>query len=186
VAGVHGWGIWSRSTRAHGEASRQSCRVARRREISTETCSSSARPSSYQVPVHVFLARRRRSCSLLPPHTPCFCLVSSAKPRHCRRTGQPASGAVMYATSRGTGPRGSSARSLGPGDARADDRPDDHDGHREGAPMAMAAAPGSPTTVPPRGPLSIRTGTDTRVSAWPPSPAWQRRTRCCRSPPRSV
>jgi hypothetical protein len=29
--------------------------------------------------------------------------------------------------------------------------------------MAMAAAPGSPTTVPPRGPPSIRTGTDTGV-----------------------
>jgi hypothetical protein len=69
-----------------------------------KTCSSSATPSSYQVPVHSFLDRRRPSCSLMPPHTPWFCLVSSAKPRHCRRTGQPASGAVMYAHQSGNWP----------------------------------------------------------------------------------
>ena len=43
-----------------------------------------------QVLVCAFLGHRRRSCSLVPPHTPWSCLVSSAKARHCRRTGQPA------------------------------------------------------------------------------------------------
>ena len=44
----------------------------------------------YQVLVHVFPAGRRRSSSLMPPHTPWSCLVSSANARHCCRTGQPA------------------------------------------------------------------------------------------------
>ncbi len=44
----------------------------------------------YQVLVHLFPARGRRSSSLMPPHTPYSCLVSSANARHCRRTGQSA------------------------------------------------------------------------------------------------
>ena len=44
----------------------------------------------YQVLVHLFPARGRRSSSLMPPRTPYSCLVSSANARHCRRTAQPA------------------------------------------------------------------------------------------------
>jgi hypothetical protein len=51
-----------------------------------------------QVLVQGFLARGRRSSSLMPPHTPWSCLVPSAKARHCRRTGQPAQMAFASVT----------------------------------------------------------------------------------------
>ena len=48
------------------------------------------RKLGYQVLVQGFLARGRRSSWLMPPHRPWSCRVSSAKARHCCRTGQPA------------------------------------------------------------------------------------------------
>ena len=49
-----------------------------------------------QVLADVFVARRRRSCSLMPPHTPWSCLVSSAKAGRWRWTGRPAHIALAW------------------------------------------------------------------------------------------
>jgi hypothetical protein len=62
------------------------------------------RKLGYQVLVQVFLVRGRRSSSLVPPHTPWSCLVSSAKARHCRRTGQRAQIAFAWVTWSREGP----------------------------------------------------------------------------------
>ena len=55
-------------------------------------------PRTYQVLVQVFPACGRRSSSLVPPHTPWSCLVSSANARHCRRTMQRAQIAFAWVT----------------------------------------------------------------------------------------
>jgi len=53
------------------------------------------RKLGYQVLVHVLLAHRRRSCSLASPHA---VVLSGAKARRCRRTGQPAQMAFARVT----------------------------------------------------------------------------------------